>query len=77
MKKKNNTKISYDSEADVLSMESVGRTVIDHAEEMGNLVVHFSKQNKPVLVEILDASLLFKNQPKSLRTTIRNTLVIA
>ena len=77
MKKKNNTKISYDSDADILSLESTGRTVIDHAEEMGNLVVHFSKQNKPVLVEILDASALFKDQPKSLRTTIRNTFAIA
>ena len=77
MKKKNNTKISYDSDADVLSLESAGHTVIDHAEEMGNLVVHFSKQNKPVLVEILDASALFKKQPKSLRTTIRNTLAVA
>ena len=77
MKKKNNTKISYDSDADILSLESVGHTVIDHAEEMGNLVVHFSKQNKPVLVEILEASALFKMQPKSLRATIRNTFVIA
>lgn len=77
MKKKSNTKISYDADADVLSMESAGRTVIDHAEEMGGLVVHFSKQNKPILVEILEASRLFKDQPKSLRTTIRNTLMVA
>lgn len=77
MKKKTNTKISYDADADVLSMESGGRTTIDHAEEMGNLVVHFSRKNKPVLVEILEASQLFKGQPKSLRTTIRKTLVAA
>ena len=77
MKKKTNTKISYDSDADVLSMESAGNTVIDHAEEMGNLVVHFSKKNRPVLVEILEASRLFKGQPKSLRATIRETFVAA
>jgi len=58
MKKKTNTKISYDSDADVLSVESAGRTAIDHAEEMGSLVVHFSKQNKPIFVEILKASRL-------------------
>jgi len=58
MKKKTNTKISYDSDADVLSMESVARTVIDHTEEMGNMVVHFSKKNKPIFVEILKASRL-------------------
>ena len=77
MKKKTNTKIAYDVDADVLSMESVGRTTIDHAEEMGNLVVHFSKQNRPILVEILEASKLFKDQPKSLQTTIRKSLVVA
>lgn len=76
MKKKINTKISYDADADVLSVESSGRTVIDHAEEMGNLVVHFSKGNKPVLVEIFEASRLFKEQPKPLRT-IRQSLVAA
>ncbi|MDP3965305.1 MAG: DUF2283 domain-containing protein [bacterium] len=77
MKNKTNTKISYDADADVLSMESVARTIIDHAEEMGNLVVHFSKANKPVLVEILGASRLFKDQSKSLQTTIRRALVNA
>lgn len=77
MKKKNNTKISYDSDADVLSMESAGRSVIDHAEEMGGLVVHFSKKNRPVLVEILEASKLFKGQSKSLRTSLRRTFVTA
>ena len=77
MKNKTNTRISYNADADVLSMESVANIVIDHAEEMGNLVVHFSKSNKPVLVEILEASQLFKGQPKSLRTTIRRALVAA
>ena len=77
MKKKTNTKISYDSDADVLSMESAGRTVIDHAQEMGDVVVHFSKTNKPVLVEILEASRLFKGQSKSLRTEIRKNFVAA
>ena len=77
MKKKTNTKISYDADADVLSVESGGRTTIDHAEEMGNLVVHFSKQNRPILVEILEASKLLKEQPKSVQMTIRKSLVVA
>jgi uncharacterized protein YuzE len=75
MKNKPSTKISYDPDADVLSMETSGRSTIDHAEEMGDLIVHFSKRNKPVLVEILEASRLFKDQSASLRTTIRQTLV--
>ena len=75
MKDKSNTKITYDADSDVLSLESETRAVIDHAEEMGNLVVHFSKTNKPVLIEILQARGLFKKQTKSLRTDIRTNLV--
>lgn len=77
MRKATKTKISYDPDADVLSMGSLGRAAIDHAEEMGNLVVHFSKKKKPILVEILQASRIFKNQPKSLRAEIRRNLVAA
>jgi len=76
MKHKAKTHISYDPDADVLSMETVGKAQIDHAEEMGDLIVHFSKTNKPVLVEILGASRLFK-QKKVLPQTIRDTFVVA
>lgn len=57
---KNNkkNKISYESEADVLTVESSSRS-IDYAMEIGNVVVHFTKKNEPVLFEILDASKFF------------------
>jgi len=56
MKKKNNKiRTSYEPEADVLSIELTGKP-IDYAKEVGNIVVHFTKHNIPVLVEILDAS---------------------
>ena len=71
MKNKPNTKISYDADADVLRMESTTRARIDHAEEMGNLVVHFTKQNKPVLVEVLEASRLFKKHQNPARSAFR------
>jgi hypothetical protein len=29
---------------------------VDHAEEMGPVIVHFNKSGKPILLEILDAS---------------------
>ncbi|MBI4050523.1 MAG: DUF2283 domain-containing protein [Candidatus Doudnabacteria bacterium] len=48
-------KISYEPEADVLSWEITGEP-IDYAKEIGNVVVHFSKKNVPVLVEILEAT---------------------
>lgn len=51
-------KISYESEADVLSVEASNKP-IDYAMEIGNVVVHFTKKDEPVLFEILDASRFF------------------
>jgi len=64
MKRVKKIKMSYEPEADVLSVE-VAKNPIDYAEEMGNLVVHFSKKNQPVLVEILNAK-DFLSQSKTL-----------
>lgn len=55
MNKKNNAKISYKPEADVLMWE-ITEKPIDYAKEVGNIVVHFTKGNMPVLIEILEAS---------------------
>lgn len=41
--KNNNIKIRYDSDADVLSLEANKKTPIAYAQEMGNLIVHFSE----------------------------------
>ncbi len=48
----------YDREADVLTLEADRSAKIDYAKELGNVVVHFTKNNVPVLVEILNASSL-------------------
>lgn len=53
--KKDNEKISYEAEADVLTWE-ISNQSIDFAKEIGNIVVHFNKKNVPVLIEILEAS---------------------
>jgi uncharacterized protein YuzE len=53
---KDNIKISYDREADVLSWELSQDGKIDYASEMGDVVVHFTKENKPVYLEVLNAS---------------------
>ncbi|MBU4142829.1 DUF2283 domain-containing protein [Patescibacteria group bacterium] len=55
MENKNKAKISYEPEADVLMWEITDRP-IDFAKEIGNVVVHFTKNNIPVLIEILEAS---------------------
>ncbi len=48
-------KIKYDRDADVLTLE-ISDKEIDHAEEAGPMIIHLTKDNKPVLIEILDAS---------------------
>ena len=64
--KKHTIKVAYDSEADVLSIESSATAQIDHAREIGNLVVHFGKNDEPVLIEVLEASRSLKGQSKPL-----------
>ncbi len=48
-------KLSYDREKDILTIET-SEEPIDHAEEIGPIILHLTKDNKPVLLEILDAS---------------------
>lgn len=48
-------KISYDRKSDIMMLE-ISAEPIDHAEEIGPIIVHFTKEKKPVLLEILDAS---------------------
>ncbi len=55
---KKRIKISYDPDADVLSWELSGKGTIDRAAEMGNIIVHLTKNNVPILVEVLEASRL-------------------
>ena len=45
----------YDPSVDILLVE-VSKRPIDYAEEMGSVIVHFTKNHKPVALEILDAS---------------------
>jgi hypothetical protein len=46
--------VHYSSDEDILTYE-VSREPIDYAEEMGSIIVHFTKDGKPVMLEILDA----------------------
>ncbi|MFN8628258.1 MAG: DUF2283 domain-containing protein [Candidatus Binatia bacterium] len=50
-------KIRYDKDEDILTIDQgVSGDTIDHAEEIGPIVAHLTKQGRPVLLEILDAS---------------------
>ena len=48
-------RVSYDRESDALMMEMSDEPII-HAEEAGPVIVHFGKDNRPILLEVLDAS---------------------
>jgi len=49
-------KIKYNEEADVLTIIIAEEEKLSHAEEVGDLIVHFDEDNKPLLIEILRAS---------------------
>jgi uncharacterized protein YuzE len=57
--KSKKTKISYEPEADVLTLE-LNKKSIDHASEFDNIIVHFTKNDQPVLLEVLEASKFFQ-----------------
>ncbi len=58
-KQKNTSpKISYEPDSDVLIIES-STAPIDYAKEVGNVAIHFSRDNQPVLIEILETSKFF------------------
>ena len=49
-------KLRYDPEADVLLLVLKGKGKLSHAEEFGDIVVHFDKNGKPLFLEVLNAS---------------------
>jgi len=58
-------KIKYSKDVDALLIE-LSNKPIDHAEEEGQIIVHFTKNGEPVLLEILDAKEFVSNSVSSL-----------
>lgn len=67
--KKNNIIIAYDPEADVLSWEIGRKAKIDYASELGNIVIHFTKNHLPALIEVLEASTLLQKSQQAIQKT--------
>jgi hypothetical protein len=67
--KNNQPKINYEPEADVLTYEITNQP-IDYAKEIGNIVVHFTENNTPVLVEILEATKFLKKAERLTAKTV-------
>jgi len=49
-------KVKYDAEADVLTVVVVEKGKLAYAEEVGDIIVHFDENGKPLFMEILNAS---------------------
>ncbi len=47
-------KYRYDKETDILVIE-LSREKPDFAEQRGNIITHYNKENKPIELEILNA----------------------
>ena len=49
-------KIKYDDEADILMVVIAEKGKLSYAEEVGDIIVHFDENGKPLFMEILKAS---------------------
>ena len=58
-------KIKYSKDVDALLIELSDKK-IDYAEEEGQIIIHFSQDGEPVLLEILDAKDFLLNSLSSL-----------
>lgn len=69
---KNNTKMIYEPEDDVLNIW-LSKKPIDYAEQTGDIIVHFTKNNEAVYIEVLDASKLLKDFGKTLPKNLKQS----
>jgi len=67
-------KISYEREKDILLLE-ISKKKIDYAKEAGPIIIHFSKQGEPILLEILDASEFLSAATKTSIRSVKGKLV--
>ncbi|MDI6591762.1 MAG: DUF2283 domain-containing protein [Patescibacteria group bacterium] len=69
----NKIKIKYDPESDVLSWE-ISKRPIDYAIEIGNMILHFSSENIPVYIEILEARKFLGKTQKLIKEKVPATI---
>jgi len=69
-------KFRYDKEDDIL-MVWFDNKKVNYAEQTRNVIMHFSKDNKPVLMEILEASKFLKQTSQVLPQKVRQQVLAA
>lgn len=63
-------KLRYDKEDDVM-MIWLSEKPVDYAEQTKNVIIHFSKDNEPVLMEVLRATEFFKKASNEFPSEIK------
>ena len=63
-------KFIYEKEDNVLNVW-LSKQKIDYAEQTGDIIVHFTKDNTPVYIEILDASHFLQRESEALPKEIK------
>ena len=63
-------KFKYEREDDVLNIW-LSDEKIDYGDQTGDIIVHFTKDEDPVYIEILDASKFLKRQAEDLPKEIK------
>ena len=70
-------KIRYEEDADVLTLILKEKGKLSHAQEVGDIIVHFDEKGQPLFLEILKASkivpLLVEGLAKKEITVAENT----
>ncbi len=59
------TKVKYSKDADALLIE-LSNKKIDYAEDQGNMIIHYTSENEPVMLEIFDAKEFILNSLSSM-----------
>lgn len=65
--------VKYYSDDDILVV-TLSKTPYQFAEKQGDFVVHFSRDNKPVRIEILNASNFLKDTTSTLPVSLRRQI---
>ena len=60
-------KFKYDKESDILLIE-LSKEKPDFAEQKGNIITHYNRQNKPVEIEILNAKKTTTKMMEAIKT---------
>lgn len=68
---KNN--VVYEKQDDVLNI-CLSKKPIAYAEETDGVITHFTKENKPVYIEVLNASRFLKETTRSLPKNIQKQI---